>query len=286
LPRVAFAAEPFGGALIAAADRRLRIGIQFPFSMHAELLYYWLGALGVAAPEALEIRTVPPPLIAKAIAEGEIDAFCVGEPWGSIAVERAAAEIVLPTCAIWRFAPEKVLAVRHDWIGQRPDVLAALMRALWGAARWLSDRDNRMTASEMLGRAEYVDVAPEIVERALTGRLVVAPRGELRKVPGMLQFFDGAATFPWRSQAVWIASRLAARTGVDRDAAAAAARRCFRPDLYRAILGPRGADLPGASEKLEGALQVPTAVASTRGEMMLGPDWFFDGRTFDPDAPA
>jgi hypothetical protein len=78
----------------------------------------------------------------------------------------------------------------------------------------------------------------------------------------------------------------AARTGVDRDAAAAAARRCFRPDLYRAILGPRGADLPGASEKLEGALQIPTAVASTRGEMLLGPDWFFDGRTFDPDAPA
>ena len=35
------------GALIAASDLPLRIGVPFPFSMHAELLYYWLGAISV-----------------------------------------------------------------------------------------------------------------------------------------------------------------------------------------------------------------------------------------------
>ena len=57
------------------------------FSMHAELLYYWLSALGLPAPQSVDIRTVPPPLMADAIESGEIDAFCVGEPWGSQAVE-------------------------------------------------------------------------------------------------------------------------------------------------------------------------------------------------------
>ena len=56
---------------------------------------------------------------------------------------------------------------------------------------------------------------------------------------------------------------------------------CFRSDLYRQNLSDIGADMPGASEKEEGALASPTAVASSRGQMILSPDAFFDGRTFD-----
>ena len=37
------------------------------------------------------------------------------------------------------------------------------------------------------------------------------------------------------------------------------ARRVFRSDLYRLHLAGTGAILPGASDKLEGAVQVPTA---------------------------
>jgi len=103
-----------GKALIAAAQGRLRIGVPFPFSMHAELLYYWLNALGLPAPQSVEIHTVPPPLMSDAIAAGDIDAFCVGEPWGSMAVENGLGELLLPGNAIWAFAPEKVLAVRTD----------------------------------------------------------------------------------------------------------------------------------------------------------------------------
>ena len=83
-----------------------------------------------------------------------------------------------------------------------------------------------------------------------------------------------------------MAVRLAERNGLDRAEAAKAARACFRTDLYRRNLGPAGADLPGASEKLEGALDQPTAVASAAGRMILGPDLFFDGRVFDPSEAA
>ncbi|SFI93657.1 CmpA/NrtA family ABC transporter substrate-binding protein [Albimonas pacifica] len=279
-------AQAVGRRLIEAAEGRLRLGVPFPFSMHAELLYYWLDALGLRSPQELDVRTVPPPQMAEAMAAGEIDAFCVGEPWGSVAVETGVAEIILPGCAIWRFAPEKVLAVRRGWAEEQPARAEQLMRAVWRAGKWLSDPAHRLAASELLARPDYVDVPSEIIERALNGRLVIAATGEERRAPRFVEFFDAAATFPWRSQAVWMATRLAERNGLDRAEAAKAARACFRTDLYRRNLGPAGADLPGASEKLEGALDQPTAVASAAGRMILGPDLFFDGRVFDPSEAA
>jgi len=277
-------AREIGLALLAASGGALRLGVPFPFSMQAELLYYWLGSLGVAAPRDLDIRTVPPPRMADAMAAGEVDAFCVGEPWGSFSVERGVAELVLPGSAIWRFAPEKVLAVRHDWAEAEPDAAALLIRALWRTAKWLGKPANRMTASEIMARPEYLDMAPEIIDRALTGRLTVTPQGDQRVAEGFVHFSDCAATFPWRSQAVWIGTRMAERAGLDKAKAAEAARACFRADLHRRALSAIGADLPGASEKLEGALDQRTPVASSTGEMYLGPDCFFDGRIFDPMA--
>lgn len=282
VPNDFMAAAAIGRALIETAPRPLRVGVPFPFSMHAELLYYWLEGLGLAAPSGLVVRTVPPPLMAEAMRSGEIDAFCVGEPWGSLAVEQGVADIVVPGAAIWNFAPEKVLAVRHAMTEDAPDLVARLMRAVWRAGRWLADPAHHMTASEILARERYLDLAPEIVERALEGRLVVAETGEVREAQRFLEFHAAAAQFPWRSQAAWIATRLAARLGLDPAEAVERGRRCFRTDLYRAYLGPIGADLPGASEKLEGALESPTPVASSTGRLFLGPDRFFDGRIFDP----
>ncbi|MEM6489725.1 MAG: CmpA/NrtA family ABC transporter substrate-binding protein [Pseudomonadota bacterium] len=278
------AAGQIGRALIAASTARLRVGVPFPFSMHAELLYYWLGGLGMRVPEELEVRTVPPPLMAAAVEAGEIDAFCVGEPWGSFAVARGVAEIAMPGCAIWRFAPEKVLAMARTTVERDADLTRRLMRAVWRAGKWLAADSHHMSAAEILARAPYLDVSAEVIERAFTGRLVAGANGETR-VPRLIGFHDGAAQFPWRSQALWMATRLAARLGLERDEAARVARACFRPDLYRANLGPIGADLPGASEKLEGALESVTPVASSQGRTFLGPDCFFDGRVFDPNAP-
>ncbi|WP_068115002.1 ABC transporter substrate-binding protein [Tropicimonas marinistellae] len=271
-----------GRALIAAAGDTPRIGVPFPFSMHAELLYHWLGALGVQAPQALRVVTVPPPLMAQAMAAGEIDAFCVGAPWGSTAVEDGVGELLLPTTAIRAFAPEKVLAVRHTWAEAEPDLTRRLMRAVWRAGRWLDQEDNCLTASEILARPDYLNVSSEVVERSLTGRLVISPRGDLRSVPNYLVFFRGAAAYPWRSQAALMAHSLAARSGLDRAAAVKAARSIFRTDLYRQNLRDLGAEMPGATDKVEGAMRDPTAVASEAGHLILEPDAFFDGFIFDP----
>jgi len=277
-----FADATAAGKALIGLGRHLRIAVPFPFSMHAELLYYWLQALGVAAPQSLTVRTVPPPLMAQALASGEIDAFCAGEPWGSLAVENGDGALLLPTSAIRESAIEKVLAVRGGWADENPGLAGRLLRAVWRAARWLDLPDKRSTAAEIMAHPNYLDMPVALVERALTGSFVVNPRGEMRQSDQFVVFHDGAAGFPWRSQAAWMGMRLAARLGLDREEAMAEAKSVFRTDIYRQHLRLVGADLPNAAEKIEGTLDHPTAVASNSGRVILAADRFFDGSVFDP----
>jgi ABC-type nitrate/sulfonate/bicarbonate transport system substrate-binding protein len=273
-----------GRALLAAAPN-LRIGVPYTFSMHRELLQYWLAASGASAAQ-LDIRTVPPPRMAEALQADEIDLFCVGEPWGSVAVENGSGTLLLPTSALWARAPEKVLATRAGWAEAEPALAGALLRALWRAGRWLGRAENHIIAAEMLTAQGRIAVSAELVERALSGRILTAPDGTEHLTPKLISFFEGAAGFPWRSQAAWIGASLAGRHGLDVAEAADAAADVFRSDLYRLHLRPAGAILPGASEKLEGALAQPTAVPAERGQLILPADRFFDARIFDLTVPA
>ena len=273
-------ARAAGVALLAAAGPRLRIGVPYTFSMHNELVRYWLEGLGPCLLAGLEIVTVPPPLMPDALASGEVDAFCVGEPRGSVAVERGAGVLLLPTSAIWAAAPEKVLAARAGWAEAEPELAGRLIRAVWRAGRWLGQSANLTVAGEVL--ATRLGVSAEVIERSLTGRLVISLDGTERVVPGFLRFDDGAAGFPWRSQAAWIGARLARRHGQDPMRAQTVAAAVFRSDIYRLHVGPAGADLPAASAKVEGSLVQPTPVASSRGKLILPPDQFYDAQVFDP----
>ncbi|WP_116130834.1 ABC transporter substrate-binding protein [Tropicimonas sp. IMCC34043] len=271
-----------GRALIAAGEGPLRIGVPFPFSMHAELVFYWLSSLGHPSPQSLIVRTVPPSLMADAIRAGEIDAFCVGEPWGSKVVESGMGQLLLPGAAVWAFAPEKVLATRSGWAASEPELSGRLIRAVWRAGRWLDDAGERSLASELLARREYLDVSPELIERAMSGQLAISPMGETRRVHRFIGFHDGAVSLPWRSQAAWIGGQIAARMGLDRDRAMRDAAAVFRSDLHRAALASTGSDLPAASVRIEGALTADTRAPSSRGgEIKLCRDVFFDGRRFD-----
>ncbi|MEO0502640.1 MAG: ABC transporter substrate-binding protein [Pseudomonadota bacterium] len=270
-------------ALAQVRDGPIVFGVPFPFSMHVELLRYWSRATALG-PDGIVIRTVPPPLMANALAAGDVDAFCVGEPWGSVAVDEGAGALLLPGTAIWTFAPEKVLAVRTDWAETEPDLTGRLMRATWRAGRWLANRQVQATASELLSRKAYLDVSSELIDRALSGHLTVTARGDQRQVERFLEFHDGAASFPWRSQARWIAQQLRRSHGTRADASDDALARVFRADLHRMHLGSAGCDLPGASEKVEGAIRHETPVASAGGGLTLLPNRFFDARIFDPNA--
>lgn len=267
-------------ALATVAPGTLRVGVPFPFSTQAELVRRWLD--GSELGPRVEILTVPPPRMADAMASGEVDAFCVGEPWASYAVETGAGALLLAGRGIWASPPEKGLVLTRDFAETRPEETGRLMRAIWRACRWLDQPGNRTTAAEILSRPAYLNLPSELCERGLMDRLHVSASGEVRHFPGFLRFHDGAANFPWRSLAALLAERIAGVHGLPPGPAMAQAMGCFRTDLYRLHLRQAGADLPGASARIEGAMAHPTAVASEKGQMILGPDAFFDGQTFEP----
>ncbi|MEL6746316.1 MAG: CmpA/NrtA family ABC transporter substrate-binding protein [Pseudomonadota bacterium] len=291
-PQPVFSTDAFAAANRLAAckpgDAPLRIGVPWQRSMHALLVQFWLERCGWREGVDHVLTIVPPPMMSDAMAAGEIDLCCVGEPWGSVAIDKGIGQLLLSATSIWAFAPEKALAVRKNVVEQRGAVIESLVRGLFRAAAWLAKPENHGPAAELLARPEYVGQPAELIDRTLSHLAVIGPSGVPQRLGGGVELFDGAATFPWRSHANWIATRMLGEASdphaqsLAQSQAKARAEAVFRPDIYRNCLEALGVDLPAASAKLEGALATRSSVASTLGTLSIGPDAFFDGSIFEP----
>ena len=59
----------------------------FPFSTHNYHLRFWMAAGGVDPDEDVRMIVLPPPYMVESLANKHVDAFCVGAPWNSVAVD-------------------------------------------------------------------------------------------------------------------------------------------------------------------------------------------------------
>lgn len=271
-------------AAIGMHRRKPIFGVVHRYSSHALMLRYWIATAGIHPDRDLDLRVLPPSLMVEAMQAGELDGFVAGEPWNSVAVARGVGEIVATGAQIWRRGVEKVLALREDWAEQNPDTVDRLVRALDEAAAWCDQPANREALAELLSRPEYIGQPAEVIERAISGQIVLKQGEAPHALEDFLLFHREATNFPWRSQGLWIYSQFV-RWGLATasPAAEADARRVFRSDIYRRALAGGSTPMPTASMKLEGALALPADVGASRGRLTLGPDRFFDGRVFDPD---
>ena len=269
---------------IGLHHRKPIIGIVHRFSSHALMLRYWLGFAGIDPDRDVALRVLPPSLMVEALRAGEIDGFTAGEPWNSVAVMEGLGEIVAAGARIWQRGVEKVLAFRADWLEANPDLVDRLLAALSRAAAWCDDPANHVELAELLASPAYVGQPAEAILPALTGRLILRPGDGPTAISDFLLFHREAAAFPWRSQALWIYSQFRRWKMVSPSATLERrAADVFRSDVYRRALDTAGLPMPGASMKLEGAIDAPRGVGTHRGALILGPDRFFDGRVFDPD---
>ena len=276
-------AHDFANA-IGLHHRKPIIGVVHRFSSHALILRYFLASAGIDPDRDVVLRVLPPSMMVEAMLVGEIDGFTAGEPWGSAAIEAGLAEAVAASERLWQRGVEKVLTFRADWMESNPDTVDALLRALAKAALWCDDPTNHGTLADLLARPAYADQPADLIQRALSGSIVVRQGETPVNVPEFLMFAREATPFPWRSQALWIYSQMLrwhmAEPDDDMQARAAAV---FRPDVYRRALAQGDMPMPGASMKVEGSLAAPLQIGAPRGAITLGPDRFFDGRAFDPD---
>ena len=264
--------------------RKPIIGVVHRFSSHALILRYWLASAGIDPDRDVVLRVLPPSLMVEAMHAREIDGFTAGEPWGSSAIEAGLAEAVAASERLWQRGVEKVLTFRTDWMDANPETVDALIRALAQAASWCDDPENHAELAQLLARPNYVGQPSELIQRGLSGQ-IVARQGEAAMIlPDFLLFAREATPFPWQSQALWIYSQLARwhMVAPSKDSERQAAM-VFRPDVYRRALASSDMPMPGASLKVEGAVETQLPIGAPKGAITLGPDRFFDGRSFDPD---
>ena len=150
-------------ARVVAARRKrgaepLTFAMTFPFSTHNYQLRFWMAVGGVDPGEDVRMVVLPPPFMADSLASGQVDGFCVGAPWNSIAVDRGVGHILHFVSDILVRAAEKVLAVRQNWSERNPDVVAALVRATARASAFVEE--NREETARILARPDRVGVEP------------------------------------------------------------------------------------------------------------------------------
>jgi two-component system, oxyanion-binding sensor len=238
-------------ARVVAARRKqgaepLTFGMTFPFSTHNYQLRFWMAAGGVDPDEDIRLVVLPPPYMVDSLANRQVDAFCVGAPWNSVAVDLGVGRILHFVSEILPRAAEKVLAVRSRWAQEQPDTLSRLIRAHRHAAAFVEDDANRDEVAAILAAPNRIGVAAEVIRRTLDGRLKVAPDGTVRTSERYLMIGRKGAARPDPVQAAWLYAQMVRWGQATRsDDLLIAAKDVFRPDLYDAAL-------PGEAESLAG----------------------------------
>jgi two-component system, oxyanion-binding sensor len=216
----------------------LTFGMTFPFSTHNYQLRFWMAAGGVDPDDDVRLVVLPPPYMVDSLASGHVDAFCVGAPWNSIAVDHGVGHILHFVSDILVRAAEKVLAVRQNWSEKNPEVVAALIRAASRAAEFIEQPENRGEAARILSAAERIGVDADVIQRTLDGRLKISPDGTMRESSRYLLVGREDAARPDPVQAAWLYAQMV-RWGQASFSPEAlkTAKHVFRPDLYDAALG-------------------------------------------------
>ncbi len=263
----------------------LTFGMVYPFSCHNYELRYWLAASGIDPDHDVHLVVIPPPLLVDAMREGQVDGFCVGEPWNSLAVEAGVGTIVSTTHAIWRLSPEKVLGCRTDWATRHPEQLAGLIRAIYKAAQWCEQREHHAELARLLAQPRYVGAPTEVLRRTLDCKLRLASGAELTHVPEFFVPSGHTATFPWASHALWFYSQMVRWKQCQFNTIdMAIARAAYRPDLYRAALMSLGTPAPMTDFKTERSTESSYALTASNDALSFSAEGFFDGKVFEPIA--
>lgn len=262
----------------------LTLGMVHPFSCHNYDLRYWLAAASINPDNDVRLVVIPPTLIAESLKEGQVDGFCVGAPWGSVAVEMGYGRIVATKLELWANSPEKVLGVRRDWANENMPLLLAAMKALLKATAWLDEEANRAEAAEILARPHYIGAPAQVLRRVMSGNLVREHGMQADNAPDFLVFHRYAANFPWVSHAIWLMTQMTrwGQIGALPDMGSVAAT-VFRTDIYREAASALGLNTPLADIKAEGKGAASGETSGDTGPIKLGDSRFFGDEAFRPE---
>lgn len=166
------------------SDKPLTFASVYPFASHTLQLRHWLSRAGINPDVDVRIVVLPPEQMVDHLRRGDIDGYCVGEPWNTLAVQEGIGVIAVPSNDLMPAMPEKVLAVTRSWHEANTATHLALRAALLEACGWLSDRSRRRDAVGILARPEYLGLPETVIAASLDDELLTQHGQAPRKNPG------------------------------------------------------------------------------------------------------
>ena len=222
------------------------LAMTFPGGTHDLWLRYWIKATGTDASK-LQIAPIPPAQMVQNMAANSVHGYCVGEPWGAVAVAQGIDFTHLTTQDLWLHHPEKALVTTARMVEERPEVVRDMVRSILASSKWLDEPANRAAAADVVGREQYINAPPDDIRGRLTGVYDLgADLGEKDYAGEQMQFFRGGMTnFPRRSYVHWTLAqyqRLGYLTEVPDPTALA--DELILTDLYAEAAEAEGVDVP------------------------------------------
>lgn len=241
------AVDGAGLAKLMASDKREYTFAQtFPTGTHAMWLYYWLAANGINPMKDAKVITVPPPQMVANMRVGNMDGFCVGEPWNHRAIMDGIGITATTTQDIWKDHPEKVLGTSAEFVKKYPNTARAVTAAIIEAGRWIdSGLQNKNKMAETIADKSYVNTGVEAINQRILGRYQNG-LGKTWDDPNHMKFYnDGAVNFPYLSDGMWFLTQHK-RWGLMKEHPdyLAAAKQVNRIDVYKDAATAAKAPLP------------------------------------------
>lgn len=190
--------------LMATEKREYTFAQTFPTGTHAMWLYYWLAANGIDPMNGAKVITVPPPQMVANMRVGNMDGFCVGEPWNHRAIMDGIGITATTTQAIWKDHPEKVLGTTSEFVQKYPNTARAVTAAILEASRWIDESlANKNKMAETIAGKAYVNTGVDAINQRILGRYQDG-LGKTWDDPDYMKFYnDGAVNFPYLSDGMW-----------------------------------------------------------------------------------
>jgi nitrate/nitrite transport system substrate-binding protein len=190
--------------LMATEKREYTFAQTFPTGTHAMWLYYWLASVGINPLKDAKVITVPPPQMVANMRVGNMDGYCVGEPWGHRAIADGIGITAITTQDIWRDHPEKVLGTTGEFVKKYPNTARAVTAAILEAGKWIdAGLQNKIKMAETVADKAYVNTSVDVINQRILGRYQNGLGKTWDDTNHMKFYNDGLATFPYLSDGMW-----------------------------------------------------------------------------------
>lgn len=233
------------------AEKEVTFAMTFPGGTHDLWLRNWMSIAGLNQ-KAVKIITIPPPQMVANMKVGNMDGYCVGEPWGGVAVKQGVGFTQVATQDIWKDHPEKALVVNKDFSAKRKADLVKVMKAVMEACKWLDVPANRKKAAAIIGKAPYVNAPAEVIENRLMGNYELGCNQgtEIYDNDYMLFHKGGMVNYPRKSHAIWAMAQYV-RFGYLKEAPdyKAIADKLILQDLYEEVAASMKVKVPADDMK-------------------------------------